>query len=109
MTRTMGLLEQRVSMTEDRVSGILAYSRGMVEVPTTTARPAYVSPQSPSVVSFSSKPEENSGEKRTPLAPKPVVEEPVFIESNLQSTQAGLAAEVAINAMESSDNYQYYM
>jgi hypothetical protein len=40
MTRTMALLEQRITMTEDRLANVVAYSRGMVEVPTV---PAYSS------------------------------------------------------------------
>jgi hypothetical protein len=40
MTRTMGLLEQRISMTEDRLSNVVAYSRGMVEVPASIGREA---------------------------------------------------------------------
>ena len=31
----MALLEQRISMTEDRLTNVVAYSRGMVEVPST--------------------------------------------------------------------------
>ena len=38
MTRTMSLLEERITMTEDRLSHVVAYSRGMVEVPTTIGR-----------------------------------------------------------------------
>lgn len=44
MTRTMALLEQRISMTEDRLSNVVAYSRGMVEVPTVTGRSSLLPP-----------------------------------------------------------------
>ena len=40
MSRTMALLEQRISMTEDRLTNVVAYSRGMVEVPSSLQRNA---------------------------------------------------------------------
>lgn len=40
MSRTMALLEQRISMTEDRLTNVVAYSRGMVEVHATLPRTA---------------------------------------------------------------------